>query len=108
MASQYVSWNDSKVEPKVPDEEKKIQGVCDVINKVQERNFTHHRHGLRGTHVKTQAIVKGILTVEKDLPQHLAQGIFSKGGKTYSIGMAMQTSLASCRMIAHRDREDVG
>ncbi len=61
--------------------------MCDVINKVQEHNFAQHRHSFRGTHVKTQAIVKGSMRVESNLPQHLAQGLFSNGGKEYPLAI---------------------
>lgn len=57
------------------------------MNKMQQHNFAHHRHGFRGTHVKTQAIVKGTMTVLSDLPPHLAQGIFSKAGKQYPLAI---------------------
>lgn len=87
MAGTLVSWNDPKVEPKIADEEGHIKQLHTIINRVQEHNFSHHRHGFRGTHVKTQAIVKGSMTVEKGLPQHLAQGMFSQGGITFPLGI---------------------
>ncbi|KAF2773288.1 heme-dependent catalase [Teratosphaeria nubilosa] len=87
MTSPLTAWNDPKVEPSIPGEDDLIQGVIDRIHKVQNRNFSHHRHGFRGTHVKTQAIVKGTLTVALDLPPELAQGIFSRAGKTYPVGI---------------------
>lgn len=94
MADTLVAWNDPKVEPKIEDESGKINAVIDKVNKIQERNFAQHRHGFRGTHVKTQAIVKGSMKVVEDLPHHLAQGIFgesegvlSKSGKTYPLAI---------------------
>lgn len=40
----------------------------------------------RGTHVKTQGIVKGTLTVLPHLPAHLAQGFFKQtGGQQYAV-----------------------
>ena len=75
MARTYVAWNDPNVEPRVDDEAGKINEVCGVIEKVQDHNFAQHRHGFRGTHVKTQAIVKGSMKVLRDLPAHLSQGI---------------------------------
>lgn len=85
--SNPVKWNAQGVEPEVAGEVTKIQQVGKLINKIQEHNFSHHRHGFRGTHVKTRGIVKGTLTVKDGLPPHLAQGIFSKPGKTYPIGL---------------------
>ncbi|KAK5732264.1 hypothetical protein LTR17_010710 [Elasticomyces elasticus] len=82
-----VKWDDPKVEPNVDGESELIQQVCDTINKVQAHNFSAHRHGFRGTHVKTQAIVKGSMTVEEGLPPHLAQGLFSDSGQTYPLAI---------------------
>ena len=48
-----------------------------IISRVRAHNFSYHRHGMRATHVKTQAIVKGTLTVQSHLPPELAQGICS-------------------------------
>lgn len=87
MSSPPVAWNHPGVEPKVDHEEAIINQIHAVVNKVQEHNFSHHRHGFRGTHVKTQAIVKGSMTVEKDLSEHLAQGLFSQAGKTHPLGI---------------------
>lgn len=89
MSDQYVKWNDSKVEPEVQDESGKIDNMISLVNSIQEKNFGHHRHGFRGTHVKTQAIVKGTLTVAEDLPSYLAQGMFGAehSGKTYPMAI---------------------
>lgn len=51
----------------------------------QQHNFDQHRHAFRATHVKTQGIVKGKLTVPSDLPSHLRQGLFKTPGKTYDV-----------------------
>ena len=87
MPSKYVAWNAEGVEPTIPDEAAKIKQIESLINKMQKHNFSHHRHGFRGTHVKTQAIVKGSITVLPDLPAHLSQGMFSKGGKQYPLAI---------------------
>ena len=87
MNTSFVPWNDPNVEPQIPDEDGKINQLCELANKIQERNFSHHRHGFRTTHVKTQAIVKGSMKVLDGLPQHLSWGIFSQGGKVYPIGI---------------------
>lgn len=87
MSSQYVAWNAEGVEPPVPNEAETIKQVEQTINKIQEHNFAHHRHGLRGTHVKTQAIVKGHMTVLDNLPPHLSQGMFGKSGKEYPLAI---------------------
>jgi hypothetical protein len=55
------------------------------MNKMQKHNFDQHRHAFRATHVKTQGVVKGKLTVLPDLPEHLQQGLFKTPGKTYDV-----------------------
>ncbi|KAL8716181.1 MAG: hypothetical protein Q9220_000086 [cf. Caloplaca sp. 1 TL-2023] len=76
----YLQWDAPGVEYPVPDEEAKMEKVAEVMNKMQRRNFDKHRHAFRATHVKTQGIVKGTLTIPSDLPQHLSQGLFAHPG----------------------------
>lgn len=90
MSSSFVKWDDAAVEPSIPNESELASSVVSNINKMQMRNFSHHRRGFRGTHVKTQAIVKGTLTVVADLPDHLAQGpLFSSSnaGKPHPVAI---------------------
>lgn len=87
MSPQYVPWDAPGVEPEVAREAELIKQVEETMNKMQGHNFSHHRHGFRGTHVKTQAIVKGSLTVLDNLPRHLSAGIFSKPGKQYPLAI---------------------
>lgn len=77
----YVKWDDPKVEPKVQGEEDRIDQIIGHVTNGQRQNFAHHRHGFRGTHVKSQGIVKGTMTIEKSLPSHLAQGLFATPGE---------------------------
>lgn len=90
MDSAFVLANDPRVEPPVDNEQEKIEQLKEVVSKIQDRNYKKHRHAFRGTHVKTQAIVKGRLEVKDGLPEHLAQGLFSKS-KTYDIAMRYAT-----------------
>lgn len=73
----YVRVDDPAVEPEVPNEAELQHEIRQIISRVQDHNFSMHRHGMRATHVKTQAIVKGMFTVAPDLPEYLAQGICS-------------------------------
>lgn len=82
-----VAWNDPAVSPAIENEDGKIQQLCTLVNRIQERNLAHHKHGFRGTHVKTQAIVKGSLTVLPDLPPELSQGLFSTPGAQHPIAI---------------------
>lgn len=79
---EYIPWRDPRVETelKLDNEDEMIQKVSDLVNSTQRQNFALHRHAFRGTHVKTQAVVKGTLTVAGGLPEHLSQGLFAKEG----------------------------
>ncbi|KAK6073050.1 hypothetical protein SCUP234_08887 [Seiridium cupressi] len=74
---QYVKWTDPSVEPQIDNEEQLQRELFDTVRRTQEHNFSIHRHAFRGTHVKTQGVVKGTLTVVPNLPPELAQGICS-------------------------------
>lgn len=81
----YLPWNAPGVETISPNEEETAQKIGSTMNQMQQHNFALHRHCFRATHVKTQAIVKGTLTVVPDLPTHLQQGLFNTPGKVYDI-----------------------
>lgn len=77
MSESFVRYDDPRVEPKISNEPALQQEIRDLITRVQHHNLSLHRHGFRGTHVKTQGILKGTFTATKDLPPHLAVGICS-------------------------------
>ena len=77
----YLRWDAPGVENAKPDEEAKALQIAETMNKMQTHNFDQHRHAFRATHVKTQAIVKGSLSVPSSLPSHLRQGLFATSGK---------------------------
>lgn len=81
MSPSYIEWDDPQVEPKLENEPEMVETLKVLINSTQKQNFDTHRHAFRGTHVKTQAVVKGTLTVPRDLPEHLKQGLFSSAGE---------------------------
>lgn len=81
----YLHWDAPGVESRQSDEEEKARQIGETMNKLQQHNFDQHRHAFRATHVKTQGIVKGKLTVEADLPSHLRQGLFKTPGKSYDV-----------------------
>lgn len=80
----YLRWDAPGVEKTKPDEEAKAQQIAETMNKMQKHNFDKHRHAFRATHVKTQGLVKGTLTVPPGLPPHLSHGLFSHPG-TYPL-----------------------
>lgn len=81
----YLRWDAPGVESPKADEEEKATEIGQTMNKMQQHNFDQHRHAFRATHVKTQGIVKGKLTVLPDLPDHLRQGLFMTPGKSYDV-----------------------
>jgi len=77
----YIRWDAKGVTVEPSEEEKKI--IADVaaqFNRFQKNNYNEHGHAFRGTHVKTQGCVAGVVKVKDDLPAHLAQGMFKKPG----------------------------
>jgi hypothetical protein len=81
----YLRWDSPDVESLKANEEETARKIGETMNKMQQHNFDQHRHAFRATHVKTQGIVKGKLTVLQDLPEHLRQGLFKTPGKSYDV-----------------------
>ncbi len=50
-----------------------------------------HRHAIRQAHAKSHGIVKGVLTVYGNLPEHLRQGLFAQPG-SYPIIVRFSTA----------------
>lgn len=90
MSTTFVKYNDPKLEPEVANEDGLKKEIQELITKFQHNNFSAHRHGFRGTHVKTQAVVKGTFTVKSDLPDHLAVGICSKDNASRAHPLAIR------------------
>ncbi|KAF2816152.1 heme-dependent catalase [Mytilinidion resinicola] len=81
----YLRWDAPGIEEIKSTEEQTTREIADIMKKMQKHNFDQHRHAFRATHVKTQGIVKGKLTVNYDLPIHLRQGIFAEAGRVYDV-----------------------
>jgi hypothetical protein len=77
----YLRWDAPGVEAPKPNEDETVNEIRETVNRMQQYNFDQHRHAFRATHVKTQDIVKGKMTVRPDLLAYLQQGLF----KTYDI-----------------------
>jgi hypothetical protein len=86
----YVHYDYPQVEPPVAGEDDKIAALQGIINSTQRKNFAQHRHCFRGTHIKTQAIVKGSLKILPNLPEDLAQGIASPANATMPHDVAIR------------------
>ncbi|KAF2123374.1 heme-dependent catalase [Dothidotthia symphoricarpi CBS 119687] len=81
----YLRWDSPGVEDPKEDEGEKTRQIGETMNKMQQHNFDQHRHAFRATHVKTQGVVKGKLTVLSNISDHLRQGLFKTPGKTYDV-----------------------
>jgi hypothetical protein len=81
----YIRWDAPGVETPKPNEDETATKIGETMNKMQQRNYDQHGHAFRATHVKTQGIVKGKMTVLSDLSTHLQQGLFKTPGKTYDV-----------------------
>lgn len=81
----YLRWDEPGVEFVKPNEEETGRKIGETMNRMQHDNFDQHLHAYRATHVKTQGIVKGKLTVLSDLPKHVQQGLFKEPGKAYDV-----------------------
>jgi len=81
----YLRWDAPGVEAPKPNEAETAKKIGETMNRMQQHNFDQHRHAYRATHVKTQGIVKGKMTVLPDLPAHLQQGLFKTPGETYDV-----------------------
>ncbi|MGX5700298.1 catalase family protein [Acinetobacter kookii] len=75
----YVAYG-PEVEQKQENEEEDIQYIVDYMTQSNTEVFDKHRHAVRDAHAKSHGFLKGILTIPENLPDHLAQGIFSHPG----------------------------
>ena len=110
----YIRWDAPGVEQEQPNEQHDIKEIAGQFCRfqvhsssgawmtliAQKMNLNEHGHCYRGsvvapactipetisTHVKTQGVVIGKLTVNEGLPEHLAQGMFKRPG-TYDCAM---------------------
>ncbi|GAC97117.1 hypothetical protein PHSY_004701 [Pseudozyma hubeiensis SY62] len=92
MTRTFIRWDDPSIESGAgPTEDDLINQVAKQIQTAQTCVWETHRHAFSGTHVKTQGIVKGTLTVLPDLESHLYQGLFSTPNSTFPIALRYST-----------------
>lgn len=92
MTDKYIRWDTPGLEKgQGSEEDTLINEVASQINTAQKAVWECHRHAFSGTHVKTQAVVKGTLKVLDELPAHLRQGLFANAGKVHPIAMRYST-----------------
>lgn len=86
----YVRYSDD-VEQIQPEEETLIQQVVESFDRLRTTVFEKHRHAERDAHAKSHGALKGELRIYDNLPEHLAQGLFSEA-RTYPIIVRFSTS----------------
>ena len=64
-----------------PNESHLIDQKAKHIKDLIQKNFEKHSHAYRRTHLKTQGLVTGSLTVHSDLPEDLHTSLFRPGEK---------------------------
>ncbi len=79
----YVRYSPS-VETIPADEQQTIDGILASMRRMDGRAQEQSGHHLRVSHAKSHGLAVGELTVLDNLPQHLAQGLFSRPG-TYPV-----------------------
>jgi hypothetical protein len=72
-----------------PNEDETGRGLREVLRSIMATTAKDYGHAVRSVHAKSHALLEGTLTV-KDLPAHLAQGLFKTGGD-YPVVMRIST-----------------
>src|ERR1700761_4163483 len=67
------------------DEDKTIAELRDALLEISKTTCEDEKEALRAVHAKSHALLKGTLTVADNLPEHLAQGLFSQPGQYKTI-----------------------
>jgi hypothetical protein len=62
----YFRWDAPSVEVPKSDEEENARRIGERLNNMQQHNLNRHRHCFRATHIKTQGIVNGKMTILSD------------------------------------------
>lgn len=68
------------LETELPDEAAVIEETIDTMRHTLEQTFEVQRHATSATHAKSHGVATGTLTVHRDLPPELAQGMFATPG----------------------------
>jgi hypothetical protein len=91
----YVLYEPS-VEQIAPGEQEAIRAITQSIGRTNVRTFHKLHYAIRQQHAKGQGFLKGELTVYRDLPDHLRQGLFAVA-RTYPIIVRLSTALGDIR-----------
>jgi tetratricopeptide (TPR) repeat protein len=72
----YVTYSDDLERPR-PDEDELVNKIVKVLHQNNEWAFRKYKHAIRDAHAKSHGILRGELTVYRDLPDYLRQGLFA-------------------------------
>jgi len=73
------------------DEAQTQSELVETMTKIQEKTYADGGHGLRSVHAKSHGLLKGELRVLSDLPEELAQGLFSTAAR-YPVVIRLSTN----------------
>jgi hypothetical protein len=89
----YIRYNEN-IEVIQPNEDEINKKIVDSMARVNRLMYEKHRHAIRDAHSKSHGILKGELEIYDNLPEHLAQGLFSKP-KKYPVIVRFSTAQGS-------------
>ncbi|MEO6177645.1 MAG: catalase family protein [Flavobacterium circumlabens] len=89
-STNYIRYSEN-IEVKQPNEDEINQKIVDSMARVNRLMFEKYRHAIRDAHAKSHGILKGELKIYDNLPEHLAQGVFSQP-KTYPVIIRYSTA----------------
>jgi hypothetical protein len=95
MGGDYIRYVPS-IEGIQPRETELIEKIVRSVGKTNRSSFARYHHAIRQQHAKCHGVLKGELTVYKDLPAHLRQGIFATP-RAYPIIVRLSTALGEIR-----------
>ena len=86
----YLPYSPS-VEQPAPDEHLTFDELSRVMQHITRTMAGHYRHAYRPVHAKSHGVLVGALEVLPNLPEHLAQGLFSTPA-TYPVILRLSTN----------------
>ena len=79
----YLRYADG-VEETQPDEQQLIDETVASMGRLNRYIFEKHQHAIRDAHAKSHGVLRGVLHIYPNLPEHLAQGLFREA-RTYPV-----------------------
>lgn len=73
------------------DERQTIGEICDAFDTILETTAKDYGHAVRSVHAKAHGVLEGELTIDSNLPEELAQGLFARAG-THKVLIRLSTN----------------